>query len=295
MNQKLELLQKRITVSSPKTLNQIFANKKLYTEIMKRDVISEKELIDEYVIPLSYLKGLRSRGQISYFNTKGQLNISEQGTKYYYFLDEVKDLMSYKINYNESFVFRYNLMNKVVLDLAPALISEKEVELIRMFFKENMSMEEIAKKMEIGHMRVNHLLNKATLRIIYRTGELNKLHKHYQNSLELQTENEVLRNMNKSLYAKFKMGKQAANEDSIYGHFIRNGFDITDIKKDLQYELRTSLSVRTIGCLERADIKTIEELANYTRADLLRFRNFGSKSLDELCWWLEETYNWRLK
>ena len=42
------------------------------------------------------------------------------------------------------------------------------------------------------------------------------------------------------------------------------------------------LSVRAYNCLKAAEIKTLGELVNYHIDDLLKFRNFGKKSLSEL-------------
>lgn len=48
------------------------------------------------------------------------------------------------------------------------------------------------------------------------------------------------------------------------------------------------LSVRSTNCLEIADIKTIGELVMMTEQDMLRFRNFGKKSLTEIKQKLDE-------
>lgn len=42
------------------------------------------------------------------------------------------------------------------------------------------------------------------------------------------------------------------------------------------------LSIRALNCLESADIKTLRELVRFTEMDLLKFRNFGKKSISEL-------------
>ena len=42
------------------------------------------------------------------------------------------------------------------------------------------------------------------------------------------------------------------------------------------------LSVRSFNCLKRANIATVEDLANKTEADMLKVRNLGKKSLDEV-------------
>lgn len=42
------------------------------------------------------------------------------------------------------------------------------------------------------------------------------------------------------------------------------------------------LSVRALNCLKAADVETLAELVSFNRNDLLKFRNFGKKSLVEL-------------
>ena len=42
------------------------------------------------------------------------------------------------------------------------------------------------------------------------------------------------------------------------------------------------LSVRALNCLKAADVETLGQLTTYHRHDLLKFRNFGKKSLAEL-------------
>ena len=42
------------------------------------------------------------------------------------------------------------------------------------------------------------------------------------------------------------------------------------------------LSVRALNCLKSADINTLRELVRLTEIDLLKFRNFGKKSISEL-------------
>jgi DNA-directed RNA polymerase subunit alpha len=42
------------------------------------------------------------------------------------------------------------------------------------------------------------------------------------------------------------------------------------------------LSVRALNCLKAADVETLGELVRFNKNDLLKFRNFGKKSLNEL-------------
>ena len=43
-----------------------------------------------------------------------------------------------------------------------------------------------------------------------------------------------------------------------------------------------NLSVRALNCLKAADIESLGDLVSFNKNDLLKFRNFGKKSLTEL-------------
>ena len=42
------------------------------------------------------------------------------------------------------------------------------------------------------------------------------------------------------------------------------------------------LSVRALNCLKAAEVETLGDLVTYNKSDLMKFRNFGKKSLSEL-------------
>ena len=48
------------------------------------------------------------------------------------------------------------------------------------------------------------------------------------------------------------------------------------------------LSVRSYNCLKRAGINTVEELCNRTSEDMMKVRNLGRKSLEEVLAKLKE-------
>ncbi|MEI6596259.1 MAG: DNA-directed RNA polymerase subunit alpha [Bacteroidota bacterium] len=59
--------------------------------------------------------------------------------------------------------------------------------------------------------------------------------------------------------------------------------NLLHIRKILKTPLSDlDLSVRAYNCLKAADIKSLSELVSYDIDDLLKFRNFGKKSLSEL-------------
>ena len=46
------------------------------------------------------------------------------------------------------------------------------------------------------------------------------------------------------------------------------------------------LSVRALNCLKAAEVDTLGDLVSFNKSDLMKFRNFGKKSLTELKNWL---------
>ena len=58
-----------------------------------------------------------------------------------------------------------------------------------------------------------------------------------------------------------------------------------EFKKEKVLEMaieELELSVRSFNCLKRANISTVEDLTNKTESDMMKVRNLGKKSLDEI-------------
>ena len=59
--------------------------------------------------------------------------------------------------------------------------------------------------------------------------------------------------------------------------------DVLHMRQVLQTKLSDQdLSVRALNCLKAAEVETVGDLVRFNRNDLLKFRNFGKKSLSEL-------------
>lgn len=59
--------------------------------------------------------------------------------------------------------------------------------------------------------------------------------------------------------------------------------DAMHIRQLLKAKLsEDDLSVRALNCLRAANVETVGQLVQYNRSDLLKFRNFGKKSLTEI-------------
>ena len=59
--------------------------------------------------------------------------------------------------------------------------------------------------------------------------------------------------------------------------------EVLEMRKLLKKTLvELELSVRALNCLKAAEVETVADLVSYSKADLMKFRNFGKKSLTEL-------------
>jgi len=70
------------------------------------------------------------------------------------------------------------------------------------------------------------------------------------------------------------------DEKSITEEFDENTLHVRQVLKTKLVDL--DLSVRALNCLKAADVETLGDLVSYNKNDLLKFRNFGKKSLAEL-------------
>ncbi|MBU1012206.1 MAG: DNA-directed RNA polymerase subunit alpha [Bacteroidetes bacterium] len=69
-------------------------------------------------------------------------------------------------------------------------------------------------------------------------------------------------------------------EKTVTEEFDENSLHIRQLLKTKLVDL--DLSVRALNCLKAADVDTLGDLVSFNKNDLLKFRNFGKKSLTEL-------------
>ncbi len=71
-----------------------------------------------------------------------------------------------------------------------------------------------------------------------------------------------------------------SDEENISEEFDENTLHVRQLLKSRLVDL--DLSVRALNCLKAAEVDTLGELVAFNKSDLLKFRNFGKKSLTEL-------------
>lgn len=69
-------------------------------------------------------------------------------------------------------------------------------------------------------------------------------------------------------------------EETVDEEFDEEALSMRQLFKTKMVDL--DLSVRALNCLKAADVETLGQLCSFNRNDLLKFRNFGKKSLNEL-------------
>ena len=69
-------------------------------------------------------------------------------------------------------------------------------------------------------------------------------------------------------------------EKSVTEEFDENSLHIRQLLKTKLVDM--DLSVRALNCLKAADVEALGDLVAFNKNDLLKFRNFGKKSLTEL-------------
>ncbi len=72
----------------------------------------------------------------------------------------------------------------------------------------------------------------------------------------------------------------SSEEVALANEFDEASLHIRQLLKSKLSEM--DLSVRALNCLKAAEVETLGELVAFQKADLLKFRNFGKKSLNEL-------------
>lgn len=71
-----------------------------------------------------------------------------------------------------------------------------------------------------------------------------------------------------------------SEEKAVTEEFDENSLHIRQLLKTKLVDM--DLSVRALNCLKAADVDTLGDLVTFNKNDLLKFRNFGKKSLTEL-------------
>lgn len=171
--------------------------------------------------------------------------------------------------------------------------SYKEQYIIINILKNNFDFSMMAEILNLSNERVKQIFEKGFRRILYRLRNAKNRYdsmvsenKEYCNKINsLRAENNQLIEVIKDITLKYNTleGVQLMKSSDIVQNSINN-IDILSIPIS-----ELEISVRTYNCLRVADIKSVGDiLRHYKNRDLIRVRNFGKKSLNEVRDLLEE-------
>ena len=225
-----------------------------------------------------------SKGTLRDYLKKELFTRYEIGNKYFYKIEEVNDFIesTKKKERNKLALERYidfpkdkskektflfensKHLLRLVHELDFNFIDERHLTITRLLFQSYGDIEYVALQNGISKTRVMQIVNKTISRIYVRCSFMKK---NYENFERILAENEKLILENRAIW---KLIETKITVEDISYHTL--GIELHDL----------DLSVRAFNCLSAARINTIGELLSFSSNDLLRYRNFGRKSLIEI-------------
>lgn len=292
-----DLIRSKLDINDIRTIRQIIGNKELYDQIVKRDVISHHALVEEYNVANAFIKDLKRNGVVSYFDTTGTINKSNRGSKTYYFRDEIEDILGSNVKYYPTVRVRYNMMNSFIIQVIKSFEPERHIKIFEMYLVDNLSVDEIAEKLNITTERVRQIIAKTHRRALLDLKRMAEYHPRENDLMSLRIEREHLLNLNKQLKDKFERNVETKlRADQLaqkhVQHFLQHKLPLELLSQKLTENLDCPLSVRALNCLKDTDINTLEDLLCYNVRDIRRIRNMGNKTVDEIKDWLLEEFKW---
>ena len=151
-----------------------------------------------------------------------------------------------------------------------------------------------AAELKIGYVQVDKILQEAPQtaesgkklekEFSPRTQDLERLQKQIKD-IETSLDKDALKEAAKILIYHFMLFSD--EKITLDTEEKRNDEEFDESSLHMRQLLKTKLvdmdlSVRALNCLKAADVETLGELVSFNKNDLLKFRNFGKKSLTEL-------------
>lgn len=158
-------------------------------------------------------------------------------------------------------------------------LTEREQKILEMRFRHFMTLEETGKEFNVTRDRIRQIEAKAIRKL---------RHPRHWKSWKLDT-------MGKYIEAEKEASGLALENINLKRKLERLGATPEQIKEperepelaDVSIE-ELELSVRSYNCLKRADINTLKDLTKKTYDEMIRVRNLGRKSLEEVMKKMEE-------
>jgi len=254
-------------------INELFG-----IDIAKADFVDKTECCKILGITLINLDTRIQKKEILYFKlsaTKGSKILFDRG-----YLMMLKDEFSFDIVTGVNTVRHNSLLPLVEAFFDATLVDNsltaRERDVLQKFHFEGWSLEQIGEARSMAREVVRQTKEMGIRKLRKTPGRFQSV---YAQNKELREEIEQLKKENSGLRYKCKVTLDLVREEireEIMGK-IPNSNSILGVNiRDLD------LSVRALNCLKAAEIDVLGELVHYKRSDLLKFRNFGKKGIDEV-------------
>lgn len=176
------------------------------------------------------------------------------------------------------------LLNEIFISIINAcgddVLKEREKTFLTMLL-EGSSVKEISDEFGLTYTRIMQVVSHS-IRKLSTVKTFSELRKEYK---QLLFDNNNYQNIVQSLQNRIKQLESVNNIDSApvseYDYLLGDkGGSFTALlnKRIIDF----NLTVRALNCLKSADIDTLGDLLKCKKEDLLKFRNFGKKSLSEI-------------
>ena len=177
-----------------------------------------------------------------------------------------------------------HLLNEIFSAIIEAsgddVLKEREKTILTMLL-EGKDVEFVAEEYGLTRSRIMQIVSKA-VRKLATVKTFSELRREYK---QLVFDNANFQNVIEALQNRIKKLERINNIDtapvSEYDYLLGDkGGTFTAMMNTPVYDL--DISVRSLNCLKGADVDTLYDLVKCNKTDLMKFRNFGKKSLTEL-------------
>ncbi len=213
----------------------------------------------------------------------------KRGAKLLFLKSGLEEWMKFKLvispgfnNSKRKYQTALDLLN-VMLDMDDEVhfLTEMEVHVFRFTYIENITFAEIGSRLDLTREGVRQIFNRAFRKIRGKVYQLSKTRKKFDELTgrisEMEVAENIFREENRRLVEE---NNELRRQLLIPG--IPN-LSSLEIKGVFGKSLRDfDLSVRALNSLYPRDIKTLGDLVTYTENDLLKFRGFGRKCVNEV-------------
>ena len=161
------------------------------------------------------------------------------------------------------------------------LLTDREYQILHDLLN-GRKLDDIAEKYYLTTSRIQQIVNKAVHKIATMKS-WPKSHKEYKNTMAENARLIILLENQQAHIKHLEAMLNINNTDGSGGESAVPGYTKLELAQLLGRKLvDENLTVRSLNCLKAADIETVSDLVRYSKTDLLKFRNFGKKSLAEL-------------